>query len=101
MHNPTPTKAQLNAARYSAWKRMRSETREILAGSLRSELNHDLPHVSAWLAAHARYELELKYCERRPLGRRLAHGIRLQAEAQYVEAILPEEIERAMAHSLE
>jgi len=76
---------------------MRAETLEILAGSRHPELSQDLPHIAAWIAAHSRYQLELQYCERKPLGRRLAHGIRLQAESEYVETILPEEIDLIMS----
>ena len=92
MDNPTQTTDE--AARYAAWRRMRRETSAILGGSRAPELSPDLPHVADWLAAHARYRAELIYFARNPAGLRAAHQLRVEAEARYVDAILPEEIAR-------
>ena len=89
-----PTQSTIEVARYAAWRRMRRDTNAILGGSRAPELSPDLPHVADWLAAHARYRMELVYSARNPAGRRAAHQLRVEAEARYVEAILPEEIKR-------
>lgn len=95
MDNPTQTTA--DAARYAAWRRMRRDTIAILGGSRAPEHSPDLPHVAAWLAAHARYRSELVHFARNPAGLRAAHQLKVEAEARYVDAILPDEVRRIEA----
>lgn len=99
MDNTTAEDEILEAARFAAWQRMRAETRALLHGTGGPTLSHDLPHVAAWLAARAHFVVELERYGRGPDGRAVAHRIMIDAEAAYVAAILPEELERAGAGS--
>ena len=96
MPNPTPTASQLEAARYAAWRRMRIETRAILTGDRRASLSADHPHVAAWIAADARYRVDAEQHARNPHELQRARQARIAAESAYVDAILPEEIERIL-----
>lgn len=91
MRKNTPTPKERQNADHRAWQRMLRETRNIEnpAAVKALGLDRDLPHVSAYLAALARYRVAIVT----GMPDVEARMMKLRAEAAYHRAILPEEID--------
>ncbi|UOQ58540.1 hypothetical protein MUN78_06880 [Leucobacter allii] len=76
----------LDEEHYAAWRRMYKETAALLRGDAAAP-SADLPHVAAYLAAHARFQVDIHGSSSRDdvLD---AHARLAEAEAQYIEAIM-------------